>query len=399
MSELLYATHLGSSSSLVHVDGGTSRFDKQGIVYHAVCASCFNGDSTFPTTSGAWAVDNGSRGCNNAAFKFDLASLNARIRTNSAALDQPNIFQGCAPFEVAFENISVGGEIYEWDFGDNRDTVSFERDTIYHTYENPGTYNIMLRATDSSTCAEVDEAFTTIRVISTNFQVSESTLICGGSTAQLSASGAVQYDWRPKSSLIRSETPFPIASPDTTTTYFVTLIDQNGCVHEDSLTVEVIPEIKVDIEFSLIDKCEGVANLEIINQSENIESVIWDFGNGESSTEFDPKILFNEPGNYRILVSLFNQGCVKEFSIPVVMDELFIPNVITPNGDGMNDVFEITTNLPISVLVFNRDGKEVYSSDNYQNDWGGGVLSPGVYFYEVTFPDFEICSGWVQILR
>ena len=40
MSELLYSTFYGSGSSFVHVDGGTSRFDKRGIVYHAVCASC-----------------------------------------------------------------------------------------------------------------------------------------------------------------------------------------------------------------------------------------------------------------------------------------------------------------------------------------------------------------------
>ncbi len=105
-SELLYATHLGDANSLVHVDGGTSRFDKHGIVYHSVCASCF-GDSSFPTTEGAWATENGSTGCNNALFKFDLASLRARLRSNNLALDRPNLPGGCEPLKVAFENFST----------------------------------------------------------------------------------------------------------------------------------------------------------------------------------------------------------------------------------------------------------------------------------------------------
>jgi gliding motility-associated-like protein len=398
MSELLYATHLGTGSSLVHVDGGTSRFDKQGIVYHAVCASCNVDDSTFPTTPGAWAEQNGSRGCNNAAFKFDLASLNARIRTNTADFSQPNIRNGCAPFEVAFENISVGGEIFEWDFGDEFDTVSFVRDTIFHTFESSGTYEIRLRALDSSTCAEEDFAFTTINVYSTDFQVSESTEICGGSFAQLSASGGAEYFWEPRETLIQPNSPYPKARPDTTTMYYLTMIDQNGCRYQDSLTVEVIPEIKIGIDVALTDKCSGVAKLDFTNSSENFDSISWNFGNGDTSSELEPLASYLDPGDYDVVVTLTNQGCVKEFTIPVLLDELFIPNVLTPNGDGENDVFKITTSLPIKLSIFNRNGKEEFQSDDYQNDWDGKGMNPGVYYYEVTFPDLEICSGWVHLL-
>src|SRR5690606_37924904 len=71
--DLLYATYLGGPYSRTHVDGGTSRFDKSGIVYHAVCSGCaaYNAigvpTSDFPTTPGVWSNQNRSQNCNNAA--------------------------------------------------------------------------------------------------------------------------------------------------------------------------------------------------------------------------------------------------------------------------------------------------------------------------------------------
>ena len=83
MSNLVYATYFGglNSQSEEHVDGGTSRFDRNGIVYQSVCGGC-GGFSDFPTTVGAWsrtnkgvrAFDKFEGGCNNALFKIDLNS-------------------------------------------------------------------------------------------------------------------------------------------------------------------------------------------------------------------------------------------------------------------------------------------------------------------------------------
>ncbi len=397
MSELLYGTFYGSSSSFVHVDGGTSRFDKRGIVYHAVCASCSIDDSSFPTTPGAWAEVNGSSGCNNAAFKFDLASLNARIRTNSPELDQPGLAEGCPPFTVAFENVSVGGQIYEWDFGDDSDTVSMRRDTIFHTYEKSGTYQVALKAIDSSTCAEEDITYALIYVTNTNFNVSSGATICGGDVANISASGAMLYQWSPSRGLQNPTLSNPLASPDTTTVYFVKMVDQNGCESEDSVTVNVIPEIKPNIYFEERSRCDETPTIVFINESENFESLFWDFDGTSSSEELNPSIRLDE-GEREIRVSLFNQQCVKQLSFPFSITKLFIPNIVTPNGDGKNDTFVITSRWPIKLSVINRYGKELYTSENYKNDWSGEGLAAGVYYYEVTFPDFETCNGWVELM-
>jgi len=63
---------------------------------------------------------------------------------------------------------------------------------------------------------------------------------------------------------------------------------------------------------------------------------------------------------------------------------IVVPNVMTPNGDGMNDIFEIRYIDLYDVkklTIYNRWGTIVYQSEDYQNDWDGGNVSDGVYFY------------------
>jgi len=81
-SALEYATFIGGTGERgEHVDGGTSRFDKRGFVYQAVCGGC-GASSAFPTTPNAWSSVNGSNNCNNAAFKFDFNIVTARAGDN-----------------------------------------------------------------------------------------------------------------------------------------------------------------------------------------------------------------------------------------------------------------------------------------------------------------------------
>jgi gliding motility-associated-like protein len=82
--ELLYATYFGGYKTDDHVDGGTSRFDKKGVIYQSVCASCpepGSGDhaiSDFPTTAGSYSPYNRSPRCSNATFKIAFGNLNRR---------------------------------------------------------------------------------------------------------------------------------------------------------------------------------------------------------------------------------------------------------------------------------------------------------------------------------
>ncbi|HEX8040561.1 MAG TPA: gliding motility-associated C-terminal domain-containing protein, partial [Chryseosolibacter sp.] len=108
-------------------------------------------------------------------------------------------------------------------------------------------------------------------------------------------------------------------------------------------------------------------------------------------------------GRYQVVVT-DSLGCTLTFVARVPLDEdLFIPNVFTPNGDGSNDVFFIR-NLPAApavnqLIISNRWGKEVFVSRNYQNNWDGEGISDGLYFYRLKVQDGEPITGWVEIMR
>lgn len=170
----LFGTYFGGNQSAEHVDGGTSRFDKNGIVYQSVCAGCQNNDD-FPTTPGSWSQVNNSTGCNNGIFKFDFEIV-------PKAKFSVDTFQGCAPLTITFTNSSGQSDSYLWDFGGG-DTTSTTFNPV-KTYNNPGTYQVTLTITDSI-CNTVDTAYQTITV-APPITVSGGTTITTCDTATLS---------------------------------------------------------------------------------------------------------------------------------------------------------------------------------------------------------------------
>ena len=100
----------------------------------------------------------------------------------------------------------------------------------------------------------------------------------------------------------------------------------------------------------------------------------WDFGDGNSSTEQNPKHSYTMPGTYTVILTVTgDNGCSSTDSLDytITSDPIIAPNVFTPNGDSQND-FLIFTNLEYygasSLVIFNRWGNKVYESGNYQND-------------------------------
>ncbi len=89
----------------------------------------------------------------------------------------------------------------------------------------------------------------------------------------------------------------------------------------------------------------------------------------------------------------------------VFAGDLFIPNVITPNGDGKNDLFNVIglDRYPGSALhVYNRWGSQVYQSEDYRNTWDGSGLNAGTYYYVLTAntpTGKQTYKGWVEIIR
>ncbi len=101
------------------------------------------------------------------------------------------------------------------------------------------------------------------------------------------------------------------------------------------------------------------------------------------------------------IFSWSNQTCISKD------DLISIPNVITPNGDGFNDVFEISNLSSYSnhqLTIYNRFGKPIFESNNYQNDWPNDDLNRGTYFYSLktissNSGESKILKGWLEVLK
>ncbi len=158
---LIFATFFGGTQTNDHVDGGTSRFDKRGVVYHSVCGSCPPSGQSFvsdiPTTPGAVFPTNLSPRCSNASFKLDF-QISYAVETDFVA----NPLVGCLPLTVNFTNKSYQGTKFEWRFGDGTTDTTFD---ATHTYTQPGKYVAYLWAEDSLSCNMTDSVSIEIQVI------------------------------------------------------------------------------------------------------------------------------------------------------------------------------------------------------------------------------------------
>ena len=94
------------------------------------------------------------------------------------------------------------------------------------------------------------------------------------------------------------------------------------------------------------------------------------------------------------------QCSVSSFARTIVVPDFQIPNIITPNGDGLNDKFVIVGGLLGSRLeIYNRWGRKVSEFANYQNQWDGEGQSDGVYYYYLTETSGTKTKGWVEVRR
>jgi gliding motility-associated-like protein len=394
VASLLYATYFGGIGEREHVDGGTSRFDKKGIVYQSVCAGC-GGTSKFPVTPGAYSRTNNSFNCNNAVFKFDLSSLKADFTVDTTKL--------CGSGPVTFTNTSLGGAIFIWDLGDG--STSNSAGTFTHTYKDPGTYVVRLIAFDEATCIGRDTAEKTVEVfalpeLGINFK---SLSICKGDTAQITGvyNSDYTYLWSPNEYINDINSYNPKVYPPSTKKYKVVVTNTvTQCKGFDSVIIHVYNPV-VDVSYENITGCQGQPTVKLINTNSEGFNYLWNFGDGIFQVDF-PTVThaYSHFGEYTVVLKIFNDQCNATDTLKIVIPAVNIPNLITPNGDQLNDkyVIEGMTNNWI-FDVYNRWGDLIYTREPYDQSWGGEGLSEGVYYYLITDPAGNKCKGWVHIIK
>lgn len=197
------------------------------------------------------------------------------------------------------------------------------------------------------------------------------------------------------------------------TTSFVINVD-GDCANPTKDTI-VITNFTNDLTTEIIDSayvCPGTPFT--LNSSTDGGRPVYSFNwfiypNTSEIISTNSNVTYNAPaeeGTYSILVSV-TDSCsynVTDEQIITVLPpcNIIIPNVITPNGDGVNEFFKLG-NLEhhpnISVIIYDRWGKKVYENSNYNNQWKADGVSDGTYFYIVDVPDDKKYTGYVTVFR
>ena len=308
-NSLLYGTYIGGIDSDEHVDGGTSRFDKDGIVYQSVCAGCSNNDD-FPTSAGnglltPWSSTNNSTNCNNVIYKFDTEV----VPVANFKADQT---QGCSNFTVTMNNSSSQGDDYLWDFGNgNVDSTTFEP---VITYTTPGSYTINLYVTDSI-CLLTDTARIVINVLdSIKLDLPSTLSSCNNQSLTIipnTFGTATNFAWSKNPNMTNplnnpSDSTL-ILQPNQSGTYYFQA--GNGfCSKTDSVKVKFSPPAAAAL---LPDTTIGCLPLTVkfTNLSQNEDLINWNFGNGNGLNINDSTRIFTSPGTYNVLLIASDSIC------------------------------------------------------------------------------------------
>ena len=336
----------------------------------------------------------------------------------------------CLYNESVFNDFSLPGfgpiDSWQWNFGDSG-TSTNQNET--HNYTAAGIYNVELIVGNSAAgCYDT----TTLQVEAFELPTANFTFVasCPNNSvsvsfndASSSASDAINY-W----SYDLDGQGYVESSPDTTAnfspgppyTIYHIVGTENGCYDTISQPL-IIPALPVaGFSYNSNNGLNIGAVFNFINTSVNASSFYWDFGNGNTSTAIDTSNTYFSNGEYTVsLIAIGELGCADSISqlitINTVTTEIstLIPNVISPNADGKNDVWKLEfldLLFPNAhVEVYNEWGQLLFESDGYDIPWDGTVDSgeavpDGTYYYiinlnDTSVPETDIFKGTILVLK
>jgi gliding motility-associated-like protein len=261
--------------------------------------------------------------------------------------------------------------------------------------------------TDTSNCQFMD----TYTVPANTHLVADAgndTTACQGAQVNLNGSGGTLFLWWPEDGLSNPAIPNPVTTVTDSVTYVLTTTEPGGCISKDTITLSVHPERGIDAGLDTT-VAEGQA-LTLYASGGPFASYQWLPETGlDNPLSQSPSLLASQDITYYVIAST-TEGCQESDSINItIAGGLVIYSGFTPNGDGINDLWDIdfVWYYPnIVVMVYDRWGRQVFFSEGYSDDkrWDGRFneeeLPIGTYYYVVDLKDgSKPLKGPVTIVR
>jgi len=282
---------------------------------------------------------------------------------------------GCLPFTISFNASSSNATSFTWDFGDG--SVENGDTSIVHIYNQLGSFFPNLILQDANGCSFVIPGSGNIIVEPLAVDAGNDIIICREDSTQLVATGGTTYAWGPTAGLSNPNIANPMASPDVTTKYYVT-VTLGDCSNVDSVTVTVASTATADFSFSTV--CNGDSTLFTdlsLNGGDSLVVWDWSFGDGGTSSLQNPAHLYPAGGTYTVnlYVATFN-GCDDTFSTDVVVNSVpvaafSVPNVCLNDSSIFTDQSSIATGNIVSwnwdmddgTIFFTQNPQYLYAAD------------------------------------
>lgn len=236
---------------------------------------------------------------------------------------------------------------------------------------------------------------------SVSLSFSGDTILCDGASSEITVLGSDSLLWNTGS----TENTLELEQGS----YAVYSTLASGC--NDTLSINLIdaepnanfsanPElvVLVDTPLSLNDSSTTPAGTELV-------AFTWNFEGYPSQTGASIQITFPDTGTVLLTYVVENdEGCRDTITAEIlVIDDVVVPNVFSPNGDGKNDSFSIgniEAFTDANLVIYNRWGKLIYENAAYQNNWTGDEYPDGTYFYVLEIPKLQKnYKGSVTICR
>lgn len=409
--KLEYATFFGQYGiSADHVDGGSSRFRKDGSIFQAVCAC----SDLFPTSASAFADSNGSGNCNMLVFRFDMQadSIYSDVSVAPGYSDST-----CLPAELKFSDFSFNADLTLVQLPDGSiDTLANQSFTV----SDSGFSTFRFFALDTN-CNLIDSNDVLVygynKPLSAAFSFDYDSCNGTGQVQFLNASaGASAFRWdfgdgnassamEPAHNYLPGNYTVRLVVTDTVCNFNDTL-EQNLRISFRSGQTGLFTESDAcDPERQL----SAQADLSKIDEYD-FQLFEWYIDDQLVGTGDSLNYNFRSGGYHDLKLRYIDTICGREIDEEQELFfydedfELNFPNIFTPNGDGLNDEFNMLNREELapflaqaSIEIYNRKGVRVFAGDLLKESWDGTnegtELSPAVYFYVFKYQD--IC-GQVQ---
>tara|TARA_B100001287_G_scaffold125390_2_gene105682 strand:+ start:13028 stop:14542 length:1515 start_codon:yes stop_codon:yes gene_type:complete len=277
----------------------------------------------------------------------------------------------------------------------------------------PDDMEFTLDILDSNGCADSD----TVQILVFKIRTSNDTTICSGDSIQLTILGdpSTDFIWSPNINISDSSSSDPWVSPTEMIKYEVTASNSLGCTYNDDIIIN-ISNIESVIDSTLVVGCDGFY-VDFINSSSDDLNYKWIFSDNSQSNEYVVEKRFDFDSSIEAKLVVENDlGCKDSSLLNITslnfesifnFDTFIPPNTFTPNGDGLNDLYEL--NLPgrinecVSLNIYNKWGEIQFSSIGNNIYWDGftntGIpASQGIYFYTLNLKN-KTKSGFLQLFR